>query len=134
MSRTVDGDGELFHFNKIREMVYEKEFTGFSFRKNFSEEGARIADLTKRNVPVNSLQSLEPAYPNGIRRNWFKYIDLMQLLEFISPIYHDDCKAIRHDKSEQDELFPEEIRFSTSAKEQIFVLPFFIISHITGCI
>ena len=59
----------------------------------------------------------------------------MQLLKFISPIYHDDCKAIRHDKSEQDELFPEEIRFSTSAKEQIFVLPFFIISpHITGCI
>ena len=72
---------------------------------------------------------------SGIRINWFKYKDLMQLLKFISPIYHDDCKAVRHDKSEQDELFSEEIRFSTSAEEQIFVLPFFIIPpHITGCI
>ena len=94
-----------------------------------------MVDLTKRNVLVNSLQSLKPAYPNGIRINWYKYKDLVQLLKFISPIYHDDCKAIRHDKSEQDELFPEEIRFSTSAEEQIFVLPFFIISpHITGSI
>ena len=94
-----------------------------------------MVDLTKRNIPVNSSQSLEPAYPNEIRINWWKYKDLMQLLKFISPIYHDDCKAICHDKSEQDELFPEEIRFSTSAKEQIFVLPFFIIfPQITGCI
>ena len=97
-------------------MVYEKEFTGFSFRYNFSEKGVRMVDLTKRNVLVNSLQSLEPAYPNGIRINWYKYKDLVQLLKFISPIYHDDCKAIRHDKSVQDELFPDGIRFSTSAK------------------
>ena len=90
-------------------MVYEKGFTGFSFRYNFSEERVRKVDLTKRNVPVNSLQSLEPAYPNGVRINWLKYKDLMQLLKFIPPVYHDDYKAIRHDKSEEDQLFPKEI-------------------------
>ena len=34
------------------------------------EERVRKVDLTERNVPVNSLQSLEPAYPNGVRINW----------------------------------------------------------------
>ena len=74
-----------------------------------SEEKVRKVDLTKRNIPVNSRQSLKPAYPNGVRINWLKYKDLMQLLKFIPPVYHDDYKAIRRDKSEEDELFSEEI-------------------------
>ena len=74
-NRRVDENGELFQFNKIHEMVYEKGFTGFLFRYNSSEERVRKVDLTKRNVPVNSLLSLEPAYPYGVRINWLKYKD-----------------------------------------------------------
>ena len=105
----MDEDGEVFSFNKIHEMVYEEGLTGFLFRYNFSEERVRKVDLTKRNLAINSLRSMELAYPNGVRINWLKYKDLMQLLKFIPPVYHDEYKAIRHDKSEEDEVFPEEV-------------------------
>ena len=108
-NRRVDEDGEVFSSNKIHEMVYEEGLTGFLFRYNFSEERVRKVDLTKRNLAINSLRSMALANPNGVRINWLKYKDRMQLLKFIPQVYHDEYKAIRHDKSEEDEVFPEEV-------------------------
>ena len=104
-----DDCGEGFKFTNIHEMVLEEGFVGFHFRYNFDDEAVRWVDLSKRNALMKTIDDLNVANPEGVKINWLKFNDFLQLLKYVSPIHHAFYKNVKHDKSNDDDFFSGDV-------------------------
>ena len=98
VNQRVVEDGGTFKFNLILEMIYEG-LVWFSFRYDFKTEATWRVDLSPCDVSLKAFSDLEIAYSGGNKIKWPKYNDVVQLLKYIPPVYHDAYKQLQYDKA-----------------------------------
>lgn len=98
-------DKEPMKISKMHEMIYERGLFGYRFRNSYFDTVVKTVDMQKRlRSSGYTIANIPPLYPEGVAISQKKYNDLMELLKFVPPIYHDFYKSLRHDGQEEETL------------------------------
>lgn len=110
--RHKNTEGEPFSWLKLKwYQVNAKDNTMLYKTSQSVNHAPKTVDFSKKEqVDTDSSVSLQPAYPKGLKLKEVKYRDIISLLPYIGPIYHDYFNNLPHDGEQDDapEFHPDE--------------------------